>query len=78
MRGCGLVVTLFGLLSGCAHEGVPVTAVSCLPRETYVDYSKEAQAKAFEELTLLPPGSELGNMIADYGKMRAAERACLE
>lgn len=65
-----LIPALF-LLTAC--QTVPTVKVLCLPMVTY---SPEQEAKAAEELKALPPGSVLGTLITDYGRMRAEDRAC--
>jgi hypothetical protein len=39
-----------------------------------VEYSREFQARAAEELTLLPYGSAIGEMLSDYAVMRDQAR----
>jgi hypothetical protein len=41
-----------------------------------VEYGREFQARAAEELALLPHGSTIGEMLADYAVMRDQARAC--
>jgi hypothetical protein len=41
-----------------------------------VEYGREFQARAAEELALLPQGSALAEMLADYAVMRDQARAC--
>ena len=41
-----------------------------------VEYSREFQARAADELYLLPVGSALAEMLADYSVMRDQARAC--
>ena len=41
-----------------------------------VDYSREFQARAAEELDLLPEGVAIAQMLADYSVMRDQARAC--
>jgi hypothetical protein len=41
-----------------------------------VEYSAEFQARAAEVLALLPEGSAIGEMLADYAVMRDQARAC--
>lgn len=43
-----------------------------------VEYSSEFQARAAEELALLPEGSAVAEMLADYSVMRSQARACRE
>ncbi|WP_206678359.1 hypothetical protein [Sphingomonas ursincola] len=41
-----------------------------------VEYSREFQARAADELDLLPEGSALAEMLADYSVMRDQARSC--
>jgi hypothetical protein len=41
-----------------------------------VDYSREFQARAAEELALLPERSAIAEMLADYSVMRDQSRTC--
>lgn len=41
-----------------------------------VQYSREAQARAAEELNSLPDGTAIAEMLADYSVMRDQARAC--
>jgi hypothetical protein len=43
-----------------------------------VEYSAEFQARAAEELALLPGGSAVVEMLSDYAVMREQARACRE
>jgi hypothetical protein len=62
------------LLSGCAGGGFDLGAhVLCPP---VVEYSREVQARAAEELALLPQGSVVVEMLADYAVMREQARGC--
>lgn len=62
------------LLSGCATVGSnPPIAIVCPP---VVQYSREAQARAAEELNSLPDGTAIAEMLADYSVMRDQARAC--
>ena len=59
------------LLAGCATErsdGAPCPPV--------VAYSREFLARAADELDLLPAGSAIEQMLADYQVMRDQARAC--
>ena len=59
-------------LSGCATESSDVGGHrACLP---VVGYSDEFQARAAEELALLPEGSAIAEMLADYAVMREQAR----
>lgn len=62
------------LLSGCATVGSDrFVRGTCPP---VVEYSREVQARAAEELALLPEGAAIGEMLSDYGVMRDQARAC--
>lgn len=64
------------LLSGCATVGSePRSATVCPP---VVEYSGELQERAAEEVVLLPDGSAITAMLADYSVMRDQARACRE
>ena len=52
----------------------PRIATVCPP---VVEYSREFQARAAEELALLPEGSAVAEMMSDYAVMREQARACL-
>lgn len=41
-----------------------------------VEYSRAFQSRAAEELELLPEGSAIAQMLADYAVMRDQVRAC--
>jgi hypothetical protein len=41
-----------------------------------VEYSREFQAQAADELTSLPPGSAISEMLSDYAVMRTQGRVC--
>ena len=61
-------------LSGCATVGSePGIATACPP---VVEYSREVQARAAEELEVLPDGSAISEMLADYSTMRDQARSC--
>ena len=61
-------------LSGCAVVGSePRLATVCPP---VVEYSREFQARAADELNLLPEASAIAEMIADYSVMLDQARAC--
>lgn len=63
-------------LTGCATvASEPRMATVCPP---VVEYSREFQARAADELDLLPEGSAIAEMLADYGVMRDQARACSE
>ncbi|MDD3444391.1 MAG: hypothetical protein PHS60_03200 [Zavarzinia sp.] len=63
------------MLTACA-TGVSERRIAtvCPP---VVEYSREFQARAAEELDLLPGGSAIAEMLADYSVMRDQAKACL-
>ena len=61
LNGCGTVRSEDGRLATCP----PV-----------VEYGREFQARAADELALLPQGSALAEMLSDYAVVRNQARAC--
>ncbi|MEX5728607.1 uncharacterized protein Ga0609869_001960 [Rhodovulum iodosum] len=71
LRLAALVITT-SLLSGCATvRSEDGRLATCPP---VVEYSREFQARAAEELALLPHGWAIGEMLADYAVMREQAR----
>ena len=67
-RRRAVLVIATSLLSGCATVGSdPPIAIVCPP---VVQYSREAQARAAEEMALLPERSAIAEMMADYSMVR--------
>jgi hypothetical protein len=62
------------LLSGCATVGSDTGIAAVYP--PVVEYSREFQARAAEELALLRHGSAIIEMMGDYAVLRAQVRAC--
>ena len=62
-------------LTGCATAGFEADGLAACP--PVVEYSREFQARAAEELALLPDGSALVEMMGDYAVMREQVRVCL-
>jgi hypothetical protein len=61
-------------LAGCATAGFEKGGgVNCPP---VVEYSREFQARAAEELASLPEGSVVTELLADYAVMREHTRVC--
>jgi hypothetical protein len=61
-------------LTGCATGGSePRIATVCPP---VIEYSREFQARAADELNLLPKASAIAELIADYSVMRDQARSC--
>jgi hypothetical protein len=61
-------------LTGCATAGFEADGVAACP--PVVEYSREFQARAAEELAMLPDGSTVVQMMADYVVMRDQARVC--
>jgi hypothetical protein len=61
-------------LSGCATVGSDVGSLGPCP--PVVEYSRALQARAAEEVKLLPNGSAVVEMISDYAVLREQVRAC--
>lgn len=72
-----LVVLLVGAswLTGCTTAGFEAVGVAACP--PVVEYSREFQAQAAEEMAMLPDGSAVVEMMADYAAMRDQARVCL-
>lgn len=66
------IATIF--LGGCV-TGIsePRIATVCPP---VVEYSREFQARAADELDLLPEGSAILELLSDFAVMRDQARAC--
>ena len=62
---------MMSLLTGC---GAGAFSVSACPAP--VEYRREFQVKAADELDALPPDSALRGMMADYAQERARLRLC--
>ncbi len=61
-------------LSGCATGRSELeTAAACPP---VVEYSRELQARAAAELSILPGRSAIAEMLGDYSVMRDQARTC--
>ena len=59
-------------LSGCATVSSDGGSFGACP--PVVEYSREFQAQAAEEMGLLPENSAVADMMADYAVMRAQAR----
>ena len=64
---------LAAVLAGCATT--PARRVVC---PSVTPYSAAEQNAAADELERLPEGSTLARFVIDYGRLRAAARACAE
>lgn len=74
LRLAGLVIAM-SLLTCCATGGSDCGLAAVCPPA--VEYSREFQARAADELDLLPEGPAIAEMLADYSVMRDQARACL-
>ncbi len=61
-------------LTACAMGGSEPRIVAVCP--PVVEYSREFQARAAEELGMLPDRSAIAEMLSDYAVMRDQARAC--
>ena len=61
-------------LTGCATAGFDAGGVAACP--PVVEYSREFQTRAAEELATLPEGSALVEMMGDYAVTREQARVC--
>jgi len=61
-------------LTGCVKADFEAGGVAACP--PVADYSREFQARAAEELAMLPDGSTVVEMMADYAVMREQARVC--
>jgi len=62
-------------LSGCATVSSDGSGPRACP--PVAEYSREFQARAAEELALLPGESAIAEMLADYAVMREQARGCI-
>lgn len=62
------------LLSACATVGSKSRIATVCP--PVVEYSREVQTRAAEEMALLPNGSAIAGMLSDYAVLRDQARAC--
>lgn len=62
-------------LTGCATVASDSRVAAVCP--PVVEYSRDFQARAADELDLLPEGSAIAEMLADYSVIRDQARACL-
>jgi hypothetical protein len=73
LRRVALVLAMIWL-SGCATGGSDVGSLRACP--PVVEYSREFQSRAAAELDLLPDGSAIAAMLADYAVMREQAGVC--
>ena len=62
-------------MTGCAAAGFETGGAGACP--PVVEYSREFQSRAADELALLPDGSAVVEMMGDYAVMREQGRACI-
>jgi len=73
-RRLAVLAIATSLLSGCATvRSEDGRLATCPP---VVEYGREFQARAAEELALLPQGSAVAEMLSDYAVMREQARVC--
>jgi hypothetical protein len=73
-RRLAVLVIATSWLTGCATVSSEDGRLATCP--PVVEYGREFQARAAEELALLPEGSMMVEMLADYVVMREQARAC--
>lgn len=61
-------------LTGCATVASDTRVATVCP--PVVEYSREFQARAADELDLLPEGAAIAQILADYSVMRDQARIC--
>jgi restriction endonuclease Mrr len=61
-------------LTGCATAGFDAEGLAACPPA--VEYSRELQSRAAEEMAMLPDGSAIVEMMRDYAVMREQTRVC--
>lgn len=74
MRQLAVLVIAAISLTACATVASDTRVTSVCP--PVVEYNREFQARAADELDLLPEGSAIAEMLADYSVMRDQARAC--
>ncbi|SPJ27610.1 hypothetical protein [Falsiruegeria mediterranea] len=72
-RRLAALVIATSWLTGCATAGFEPGGVAACP--PVVEYSREFQAQAAEELATLPDGAAVAEMLSDYAMMREQLRA---
>lgn len=73
-RRLAVLVLVTSWLGACATGVSETTPVAVCP--PVVEYSREFQARAADELTLLPEGLVIAEMLSDYAAMRQQALAC--
>jgi len=73
-RRLAVLVIVTSWLTGCATAGFDTGGVGACP--PVVEYSRELQVRAAEELAMLPDGSAVVAMMSDYAVTRDQAREC--
>ena len=73
-RRLAVLATATSLLTGCATAGFEANGLAACP--PVVEYSRELQARAAEELAMLPDRSVVVEMMGDYAVIRDQARGC--
>lgn len=73
-RRLAVLVIGANLVSGCATVGSDGSGSGACP--PVVEYSQEFQARVGDELALLPEGSAIAELLADYSVMRDQAHGC--
>jgi len=73
-RRLAVLVIATSWLTGCATAAFEAGGAGVCP--PVVEYSREVQARAAEELSLLSEGSVVVEMMADYAVMRDQAQVC--
>ena len=73
-RRLAVLVIATSWLTGCVGVDFETSGASVCP--PVVEYSREFQARAAEELARLPDGSAVVEMMADYAVMRDQGQTC--
>lgn len=73
-RRRAVLVIATSLLIGCERAGFDTGGGAVCP--PVVQYSREMQVRAAEELAALPDGSAIVVMMADYAVVREQVRGC--
>lgn len=74
MRRLAALGLATSLLTGCATVASDVRVATVCP--PVVEYSLDFQARAADELMLLPDPSAVAEMMSDYAVMREQSRKC--
>lgn len=73
-RRLAVLAIATSLLSGCAAVSSEEGRLATCP--PVVEYSREFQARAAEELASLPDGANIAAMLSDYDLLRDLTREC--